>query len=114
MPTLPPRYAFRQENLRHWHLVEAACPVCRHRAVSDHAPLINGRPNHTRLVDLEANLRCQQCGRRGGHSLTVRVRPRDGPIDRRYNAMPIAGREVGLNGEDNEGDWRMPLRAYHL
>jgi uncharacterized protein YbaR (Trm112 family) len=77
MPTLPPRYAFRLEDLRRWHLVEAACPVCRHRAVIHHARLMNGRPNHTRLVDLEAKLWCQRCGHRGGHSLIVRMRPRD-------------------------------------
>jgi len=36
-----------------WHLVEAACPHCRHRAVIEHARLTNGRPNHMRLVDFE-------------------------------------------------------------
>jgi hypothetical protein len=77
MPRLPPRYAFRLEDLRVWHLVEACCPICRHRSVIDHARLTSGRPNHTRLVDLEGKLRCRRCGHRGGHTLTVRMRPRD-------------------------------------
>ena len=49
-------------------------PVCRHRAVIDHARLMNGRPKHIRLVDLEGRLLCQRCGHRGGHTLTVRMR----------------------------------------
>ena len=77
MPELPPRYAFRLEDLRVWHEVEAACRSCRHRAVIDHASLTYGRPNHARLVDLEMKLRCRRCGRRGGHTLTVSLRPRD-------------------------------------
>jgi C4-type Zn-finger protein len=77
MPIMPPRYAFRLEDLRRWHIVEAACPICRHRAVIDHAYLTNGRPNHTRLVDLETRLRCKRCGHRGGHALAVRMRKRD-------------------------------------
>ena len=52
MPKLPPRYAFRLEDLRVWHVVEAACPSCRHRAVIDHPRLTYGRPSHMRLVDL--------------------------------------------------------------
>lgn len=69
MPELPPRYAFRVEDLRVWHEVEAACPNCRHHAVIDHASLTRGRPNHMRLVDLEMKLRCRRCGRRGGRTL---------------------------------------------
>jgi hypothetical protein len=42
MLPLPPRYAFRLEDLRVWHIVEAACPVCRHRAVTTHTRLTNG------------------------------------------------------------------------
>ena len=76
MPTLP-RYAFWLEDLRVWHIVEAACPICRHRAVISYARLTNGSPNHMRLVDLEGKLRCQRCGHRGGHTLTVRMRLRD-------------------------------------
>jgi hypothetical protein len=58
MPKLPPRCVFRLEDLRVWHVVEAACPTCRHRAVIDHARLSRGRPNSRRLVDLEMKLRC--------------------------------------------------------
>jgi hypothetical protein len=77
MDEMPPRYAFRLEDLRVWHLVETTCPSCRHQAVINHASLTHGRPNHARLVDLEPKLRCRRCGRRGGHTLTVRLRPRD-------------------------------------
>ena len=77
MPKLPPRYAFRLEDLRAWHLVEAACPYCRRRAAIDHARLTQGRPNSMRLAALEARLRCRRCGRRGGHTLSVSLRPRD-------------------------------------
>jgi hypothetical protein len=77
MAKLPPRYAFRLEDLRTWHVVEAACPTCRHRAAIDHASLTRGRPSSMRLAELETKLRCRHCGRRGGHTLTVSLRPRD-------------------------------------
>ena len=51
--------------------------MIRRRSVVDHAHLTHGRPNFTRLTDLETKLRCRQCGRRGGHSLSVSLRPRD-------------------------------------
>jgi hypothetical protein len=31
----PPRYDFRLEDLRAWHLVEASCRRCRHKATRD-------------------------------------------------------------------------------
>jgi DNA-directed RNA polymerase subunit RPC12/RpoP len=71
------RYAFRLEDLRTWHVVEAACPYCRHRAAIDHARLGRGRPPFTRLADLEMKLRCRRCGRRRGHALSLSLRPRD-------------------------------------
>ena len=80
MDKMPPRYAFRVEDLRAWHVVEAECGGCRHRAVIEHASLTHGRPSSMRLTDLETKLRCRRCGRRGrrgGHSLTVSLRPRD-------------------------------------
>ena len=77
MEKMPPRYAFRLEDLRVWRVVEAECPSCRHRAVIDHARLTHGRPNSMRLADLEMKLCCRRCGRRGGHTLSVRLRPRD-------------------------------------
>jgi len=77
MEKMPPRCAFRLDDLRTWHVVEAACAGCRHRAVIDHASLTRGRPGAMRLADLEMKLRCCRCGRRGGHSLAVSLRPRD-------------------------------------
>lgn len=77
MDKMPPRYAFRLEDLRAWHVVEAAWDSCRHRAVIEHASLTHGRTGSMRLADLETKLRCQRCGRRGGHTLTVSLRPRD-------------------------------------
>ena len=73
----PPCCAFRLEDLRAWHVVEAACPHCRHRAAIDHAHLGRGHPPYTRLADLEMKLRCRLCGRRGGHALSLSLRPRD-------------------------------------
>jgi hypothetical protein len=77
MDRMPPRYAFRLEDLRAWHVVEAACGGCPHRAVIQHARLSHGRPGSTRLADLEMKLCCRRCGRRGGHTLSVSLRPRD-------------------------------------
>ena len=73
----PPRYDFRLEDLRAWHLVEASCRRCRHRAAIAHELLMRGRPSFTRLFDLERALRCERCGARGQASLAVRPRPRD-------------------------------------
>jgi hypothetical protein len=77
MDRMPPRYAFRLEDLRTWHVLEAKCLSCRHQAAIDHARLIQGRPNSMRLADVETSLRCRRCGRRGGHTITVSLRPRD-------------------------------------
>jgi hypothetical protein len=77
MPELPPRYAFRLEDLRAWHLVEASCRRCRHRAVLAQELLLRGRPAYTQLFELERVLRCQRCGAQGQASLAVRLRPRD-------------------------------------
>jgi hypothetical protein len=52
VPELPPRYAFRLEDVRAWHLVEASCRRCRHRAPVDHQLLLRGRPLYTRLYDI--------------------------------------------------------------
>ena len=73
----PPRYDFRLEDLRAWHLVEASCRRCRHKATIAHELLMRGRPSFTRLFDLERALRCERCGARGQASLAVRPRPRD-------------------------------------
>jgi hypothetical protein len=77
MEQLIPRYAFRLEDLRSWHVVEAVCIRCSHRAVIDHARLTQGRPSSVLLNDLENKLRCLRCGQRGGHTFTIGFRPRD-------------------------------------
>ena len=74
---MPPRYDFRLEDLRVFHLVLASCRACGHKAILSNAALQHGRPNYTRLVDLERQLRCQKCGARGKASLEVEFRPRD-------------------------------------
>jgi hypothetical protein len=74
---VPPRYAFRLEDLRTFHLVQASCHACANKAIIPHAALLKGRPGYTRLVSLERQLRCQRCGARGRASLDVVFRPRD-------------------------------------
>ena len=76
-PTMPPRYAFRLEDLRVFHLVTASCQACAHKALIPNAMLLQGRPGHTRLTSLEKQLRCRKCGARGRASLEVVLRPRD-------------------------------------
>jgi len=73
----PPRYAFRLDDLRSWHVVTAVCVRCRHRSVIEQRVLKRGRPAYTRLVDLQHKLCCRHCGARGGHDLTIGARPRD-------------------------------------
>jgi hypothetical protein len=73
----PPRYDFRLEDLRAWHLVEASCRRCLHKASIAHELLLRCRPSYTRLSDVERALRCQRCGARGHASLAIRPRPRD-------------------------------------
>jgi hypothetical protein len=74
---IPPRYAFRLEDLRPWHLIAAACPACGRRSQIGAALLRHGRPPHARLLDLERKLRCGGCGNRGGNTLTVSLAPRN-------------------------------------
>ena len=75
--TLPPRYAFRLEDLRAWHIVTAWCVGCGRTVVLAHETLWRGRPRHTRLVELERRLRCTRCGERGTHRLAVTLAPRN-------------------------------------
>jgi hypothetical protein len=76
-PPLPPRYAFRLEDLRVFHLVRASCHACGHKAIIPNAALLQDRPGYTRLISLERQLRCRKCGARGRASLEVEFRPRD-------------------------------------
>ena len=74
---MPPRSAFRLEDLRVFHLVRASCRACGHKAVIANTALLQGRPGYTRLMALERQLRCRKCGVRGKASLDVELRPRD-------------------------------------
>ena len=74
---MPPRYAFRLDDLRAFHLVRASCHACGHKAILPNATLLQDRPGYTRLMSLERQLRCQKCGARGKASLDVEFRLRD-------------------------------------
>jgi hypothetical protein len=74
---VPPRYAFRLEDLRVFHQVRASCHACGHKAIIPNAALLQGRSGYTRLMALERQLRCQRCGARGKASLDIGFRPRD-------------------------------------
>jgi hypothetical protein len=76
-PTVPPRYDFRLEDLRSFHLVRASCHACAHKAIVPNAVLLQGRPGYTRLMALERQPRCRKCGARGRASLEVEFRPRN-------------------------------------
>jgi hypothetical protein len=74
---VPPRYDFRLEDLRVFHLVRANCHACAHNAIVSNAMLLQGRPGYTRLMSLERQLRCRKYEARGRASLEVTFRPRD-------------------------------------
>jgi hypothetical protein len=74
---VPARYDFRLEDLRAFHLVRASCHACAHKAIIPNAALMEGRPGYTRLMSLEPQLRCWNCGVRSKASLEVEFRPRD-------------------------------------
>ena len=76
-PDVPPRYAFRLEDLRAFHLVVASCRGCGHKAIIPNITLLRGRAGYTRLTALERQLCCRKCGARGRASLEVEFRPRD-------------------------------------
>ena len=67
----------RLEDLRVFHLVRASCHACGRKAIIPNATLLQGRPGCTRLMLLERQLRCRQCGVRGKASLDVELRARD-------------------------------------
>ena len=72
---MPPRYAFRLEDLRVFHFVRASCSACGYKAIIPNAALLQGRPGYTRLMSLERQLR--RCGKRGKATLDVELRPHD-------------------------------------
>jgi DNA-directed RNA polymerase subunit RPC12/RpoP len=74
---VPPSYAFRLEDLRVFHQVRASCHACGRKAIIPNVTLLQGRPGYTRLMTLERQLRCRNCGTRGRASLDVELRPRD-------------------------------------
>jgi len=74
---MPPRYAFRLEDLRVFHQVRVNCHACGRKTNHSQCMLLQGRPGYTRLMSLERQLRCQRCGVRGKASLDVELRPRD-------------------------------------
>ena len=74
---MPPRYAFRLEDLRVFHLVRASCHACGRKSIIPNATLLKGRAGYTRLMSLERQLRCQKCRARGKASLDVELRPHD-------------------------------------
>lgn len=80
---IPPRYAIRLGDLRHWHVVTVTCPACGHKGRLDAASLSRGRPGrppppgHTRLMDLERRLRCRHCGNRDDNRILVTLAARE-------------------------------------
>jgi hypothetical protein len=74
---VPPRYDFRLEDLRAFHLARAHCQACGHKAIIPNATLQQGRVGHTRLTSLQRRLRCQRCGAKGKAWLEMEFRPRD-------------------------------------
>ena len=74
---MPPRYAFRLEDLHVFRLVRASCHASGHKAVLGNAALLQARPGITRLAALKRQLRCRKCGAKGKASLDVESRPRD-------------------------------------
>ena len=74
---IPPRYAFRLDDLRPGMCIVATCPACGKRTHIDAKLLQHGRPPYTRLLDLERKLRCSGCGNCEGNTLTVAMAPRN-------------------------------------
>jgi len=42
---IPPRYAIRLGDLRHWHVVTVSCPACGHKGRLDATALGRGQPD---------------------------------------------------------------------
>jgi hypothetical protein len=64
---MSPRYAFRLEDLRVFHLVRVSCRACGHKGVIPNATLLHGRPGYTRLMSLERQLDAGNAEREARH-----------------------------------------------
>ncbi len=73
---LGPHYAIRVGNLRGWHVITGVCGRCRHRGGISLGEIVGGRPEHTKLIDLERNLVCSSCGNRHGNRFSVAMMDR--------------------------------------
>jgi C4-type Zn-finger protein len=54
-----------------------SCPTCGHKGRLDVTALGDGRPHHTRLMDLERKLRCSSCGNRQDNRILVTMASRE-------------------------------------
>jgi hypothetical protein len=64
-----PKYAIRLCDLRAWHRITARCFKCSHSYEFTGDFLAWERPEHTRLTELQPNLRCSVCGNREDNTL---------------------------------------------
>ena len=71
---MPPRYAFRLEDLRAFHLVRASCHACAHKAVIPNAALLQGRPGLD--LFLEENMTYADRLSRAGVPVELHMYPR--------------------------------------
>lgn len=74
---IPPRYAIRLGDLRHWHVITVSCPACGHKGRLDATTLGRGRPDYIKLMDLERKLRCRSCGNREDNRILVTMASRE-------------------------------------
>lgn len=72
-----PRYAIRLRDLRYWHVITVTCPACGHKGRLDAAALGRGRPDFSRLMDLERKLCCRRCGNRQENRILVTMASRE-------------------------------------
>jgi hypothetical protein len=74
---IPPRYAIRLGDLRHWHRITATCFKCGHHSDLPASFLAWDRSPHTYLSDLQRKLRCSHCGNRVDNTFSVKAAPRN-------------------------------------
>jgi ribosomal protein L37E len=74
---VPPRYDFRLEDLRAFHLVRAYCQACGHKAIIPNTALLQGQAGYIRLTSLHRQLRCRRCGAKGRAFLEMEFQPQD-------------------------------------